>query len=412
MPADVDVITNPKIAPAPTTPAAGSGKTWSVSRGELERRWSLLREHLREQGLQALVVQGYEEKVGGYIRWLTDVPPGYPRFVVFHLDDHMTLVDHGPQGEVRLLDDKDPNRPGIGELVTNWALVGGHFTHGLGAESVAGVLKRRSYTRVGLVGPGAMPHGFVAGLTALMGDAVEFSDVTDFVDTAKADKSPEEIQMIRRVAETQDLVFDKLIEWIRPGVRDFEVNAFMDYQLQLLGADRGVYIAVSAPIGTPAPFGYRAVQGRTMNRGDHMNVLLESNGLGGVWTELGRMVAFGALPDAVHEAHQVCVEAQAYSASLSVPGADPAEIFANFNDFMVARGAAPEKRLYSHGQGYDTVERPLIRPDETMKLPAHVNLAIHPTFAKGSAFATLCDGFIVGDGGGFIHSTPKKPYEL
>ena len=55
----------------------------------------------------------------------------------------MTLIDHGAQGETRRLDDRDPNRPGIGELVTNWALFNAHYTHGLAAESVAQVLLDR-----------------------------------------------------------------------------------------------------------------------------------------------------------------------------------------------------------------------------------------------------------------------------
>jgi Xaa-Pro aminopeptidase len=154
------------------------------------------------------------------------------------------------------------------------------------------------------------------------------------------------------------------------------------------------------------------MQGRTMLHGDHMNVLLESNALGGCWTELGRMVSFGKLPAAMRAAHDVCVEAQAYSASLSIPGADPGEIFTRFNLFMVEHGSAPEKRLYSHSQGYDTVERPFIRSDEPMKLPLRANIAIHPTFSHGQVFATICDGFIVGADGGFLHRTPKQVFEL
>jgi len=35
---------------------------------------------------------------------------------------------------------------------------------------------------------------------------------------------------------------------------------------------------------------------------------------------------------------------------------------------MRSRGLPAELRLYAHGQGYDLVERPLIRADETMNL--------------------------------------------
>ena len=242
-------------------------RTWRISNAELDRRWTLVRNHLKAQGLQALIVQGYEEKIGGNVRWLTDMPPGYPRTIIFHADDLMTMIDHGPQGDVRRLDGRDPNRPGVGELITNWALYGGHFTSGLTANSVVSVLRQRGYTKVGLVNERALPHGFTAGIRDALADTVVFSDETDFFDLAKSCKSEEELTLIRATAAMQDKVFSKLLDWIEPGKRDLEINAFLDHELQLLGADRGVYIGVSAPIGQPAIFGYRALQGRTMQRG-------------------------------------------------------------------------------------------------------------------------------------------------
>lgn len=394
-------------------PVVTDARTWRISTAELERRWTLVRGHLEAQGLQALIVQGYEEKIGGPVRWLTDVSPGYPRTIVFHADGLMTMVDHGPQGVVRQLDGRDSTRPGVGELVTTWSLYGGHFTSGLNAEAVIGVLRRRGCTDVGWVNPRALPHGFTADVRQALDGAVRFTDETNFFDRAKALKSEEELALIRQTAAMQDQVFLKLLDWIEPGVRDFEINAFLDYQLQLMGADRGVYIAASAPIGRPAIFGYRALQGRTMQRGDHINVLLESNGPGGEWTELGRLIAFGRVSGETRAAHEVCVEAQAKMAALLVPGAEPAAIWESYNDLMVAAGSEPERRLHAHGQGCDAVERPFIRSDETMRLEAGMNIAVHPSFVAGATFATLCDNVAVAEHGAtFLHQTAKDIFEL
>ena len=51
---------------------------------------------------------------------------------------------------------------------------------------------------------------------------------------------------------------------------------------------------------------------------------------------------------------------------------------------MRGRGLPPELRLYAHGQGYDMVERPLIRDDETMPLEAGMCLAVHPGYETES----------------------------
>jgi Xaa-Pro aminopeptidase len=81
---------------------------------------------------------------------------------------------------------------------------------------------------------------------------------------------------------------------------------------------------------------------------------------------------------------------------------------------MRKRGLPPELRLYSHGQGYDMVERPLIRRDETMALAAGMNLAVHPGYETPEIFAVICDNYLIGaDGpGACLHRTEKKIFEL
>ena len=73
-------------------------------------------------------------------------------------------------------------------------------------------------------------------------------------------------------------------------------------------------------------------------------------------------------------------EAQVHTLRLLKPGASCAEVAAKHDDYMRARGLPAELRLYAHGQGYDLVERPLIRADETMVLEEHMNLAVHPGY--------------------------------
>ncbi len=40
------------------------------------------------------------------------------------------------------------------------------------------------------------------------------------------------------------------------------------------------------------------------------------------------------------------------------------EVYEAHNAFMRERGLGEERRLYSHSQGYDLVERPLVRHDD------------------------------------------------
>ena len=47
---------------------------------------------------------------------------------------------------------------------------------------------------------------------------------------------------------------------------------------------------------------------------------------------------------------------------------------------MKKHGFEPEIRLYAHSQGYDMVERPMIRADETMPIEENMNFAVHPGY--------------------------------
>jgi Xaa-Pro aminopeptidase len=107
-------------------------------------------------------------------------------------------------------------------------------------------------------------------------------------------------------------------------------------------------------------------------------------------------------------------EAQAHTLRLLKPGASCADIARSHDEYMRARGLPAELRLYCHGQGYDLVERPLVRADETMAIEEHMNLAVHPGYETPSIFAVICDNYCIeADGpGACLHQTPKQIFEI
>jgi Xaa-Pro aminopeptidase len=395
-------------------PEADARKLFPVSRAELERRWALVRAHMRGHGLGALVAQSTRDFHGGTIRWFTDVPAGNPRTVVFHVDEPMTVVDHGPAGRRRALSGHDPHHPGVAELITTAAFAPAHYTQTADAEAVLEVLRRRGYRKVGLVGGASTPHGFVAHLTARLAGVSEISDETDAIDALKAVKSAEEIAAIRAAARMQDAVFARVLEQVRPGMRDFEVTALARYAGELAGSEQGLFLASSAPLGTPAPFAARHGQGRTIRPGDHITLLIENNGFGGFYTELARTIVLGKAPPELRDAFAAAVAAQAHTVQRLTPGASCREIALAHDAFMGSRGLPLETRLYAHSQGYDLVERPLVRADETMRLAAGMNMAVHPTFATKSMFVVVCDNYLVEAHGpsACLHATEKKIFEI
>jgi Xaa-Pro aminopeptidase len=385
-----------------------------ISTQELERRWKLVRDHMKECGLDALVVQSERDFTGGYVKWFTDIPAYYPRTVVFHRSDLMSVVEHGAAGRQRSPRGSDSENPGVGEIITTSAFPSVSYTQNCDAEIVCDLFGRRGYGRVGLVGPAGMRHGFVSYVETKLRGKTEISDQTDFIDHAKAVKSVEEIALIRATAALQDAVFSKVLAHIKPGMRDMDVTALAQYEGQLLGSEQGIFLGMSARVGQPAFFAQRHFQGRTIRAGDHMSLLIENNGRGGFYTELSRTIVLGKASQELIDGFEIVRKAQQHTLRKLKPGASCREISLAHNEFMKQNGAPPESRVYAHSQGYDLVERPLVRSDETMNLESGMNMVVHPAYATEAMFSHICDNYLITENGASecLHQTAKKIFEL
>ena len=400
-----------------TSPVEGARILDRVSRGELERRWRKIRDAMGKQGLDALVVQSANDWLGGAVKYFTDFPAnnGYPRSVIFPAEGLMSVVEVGPFDGRKELDGDDPIHLGVGEILYSPSFLSVAYTHRYDAEIIDRVLARAGHQRIGLVGAGGLPHDFVGTIEAsIRARGGETIDATELVDAVKAIKSDEEMAFIRRAAELQDAVFASVIETIRPGLRDIDVTAAAFAEGQRRGSEQGILLGASARLGWPSIFAGRHMQGRTLSRGDHLSLLIEINGPGGFYAEIARTIVLGRASSELIEAFAQAREAQEATLRLMTPGASCREIAEAHDRHMRSRGLPIELRLYAHGQGYDMVERPLIRRDETMTLQQGMCLAVHPGFETPSLFAVICDNYLIGeDGPGeCLHKTEKRVFEL
>src|SRR6202795_1802256 len=268
------------------TADANNRKVSVISMRELEWRWKLVRDHLKERGIDALIAQNARDFTGGYVKWFTDSPAYYPRTVIFHVSDLVTVVEHGAAGRRRNLDGNDPENPGVGEIITTSAFPSIDYTQTYDAEAVCDELTRREYRKIAMVAASAMAHGFVSYVEERLSGKVAISDETEFIDRVKAVKSAEEIALIKKTAEMQDIVFSKVLSRIKPGMPDAEVAALAQHEGQLLGSEQGIFLGMSAKLGVPAFFAQRHFQGHTLSRQDHISLLIENNGVGGFYTEI------------------------------------------------------------------------------------------------------------------------------
>ena len=390
-----------------------------ISDQELERRWKAVRAAMEAEGVDFLIMQNTNQFLGGYVKWFTDIPAfnGYPTTVMFPKDDNMTVINIGPgmdpQSLLTDLSSKDWAYRGVKNRLTAPYFPTLHYSKTYDAELIVELLKPEKDCTVGFVAMGHIPAPFYDFIRTNL-SAAEFMDATDLVDNIKAVKSDEEIELIRKTAEVQDIAMEKAFQAVKPGKKDFEIMALVQHTVQTLGSEQQLIMAGSAPMGTPCPMLKRHFMNREMREGDQFTLMIEVNGPGGQYAELGRTCVLGKASEELLEATEIAKEAQQITLNLLKPGADPKDLLAANNDFLRSKGFPAETRLYAHGQGYDLVERPAIRDDEPMKLRKDMNITIHPIVATKTVFAWVCDNYLIsGNGPGeCLHKTAKKVFEL
>lgn len=380
-----------------------------ISKNELEKRWKTVRKAISKEGIDCLVMQNTNQCLGGYVRYFTDIPAAtYGLSVIFPLDDEMTIISHGGQPPLPLKPPELP--PGVKERIVLPYIQTLNFTNTMDAKAAVKTLKKQKVKSVGFVGKALLSAIFYEYIKENLPE-VDMRDATDLVDEIKALKSEEEIRLIKKTIKLQDKVWIDTLPLVHPGVREYEITSEMRRQVINLGGVEGPIMIGSAPAGTPARQLPINSQYRTLKNGDQICIMIEVNGPGGFYGEIGRTVCIGNAPKSLLSVWRDAVEAQDRTAELMKPGANPRELIDIHNKLLARMGYPPEGRLYSHGQGYDMVERPGVRPEETMSIKAGMNMVIHPVTLTKEAYAFCCDNFLVTDSSTKrLHKTPREVF--
>jgi Xaa-Pro aminopeptidase len=384
---------------------------------ELERRWALIRKAMEERSVDVLLAQANNDFMGGYVRYLTDLPAtnGYWVTVIFPRDEPMTIIGQGAFGlDQKLPAGGDGVRRGVGRLMGVPSYVSAHYTARYDADLAAKALDKSAGASIGLLGTSAISFALVDELKKGVLSKAKVFDASDLVDPIKAVKSEDELTFVRRTALAQDAAMEAAFKTIAPGMTELQVAAVAEHAGHDFGSEQGLFLTFSAPAGSPGQIVNRHQQGRVLKAGDQFSLLVENNGPGGFYCELGRTAVLGRATDEMREQQSFVLEAQEFCTRLLRPGANPAVIWEQYNRFMREHGKPEEKRVHFHGQGYDMVERPLIRFDETLPIAANMYFALHPAFSTERTYSWACDNYLLTADGRVerLHRSPRELVEL
>jgi Xaa-Pro aminopeptidase len=380
----------------------------SISQKELQRRWGAVREAMKDAQLDFLIMQNFTDFLGGYVKWFTDMSArhNYQFTLIFPRDDDMITIKHGARRTI------ESGPYGIKKQIGVPGLPSLGFSSTFDAEAVVSELAKYRDAHIGLVGLGSITANFYNYITKHL-DTVKFTDATDLVDKIKAIKSDEEIHHIRNTCAMQDATFAYAMTVVKPGRRSFEIYADIMHQCMQTGSEQINLAVGSAPAGTATKGTQINNGGRIIQDGDQVSFLIESNGPSGLFAEIMRTVCLGKVPTELQHQYEVAQRAQRITLELLTPGADPMTIWNANNDFLRSEGFPEEKRLLSHGMGYDMVERPSVQIGETMKIQAGMNIAAHATVNSERAVGAVCENYLITEKGNVcLHKTQQKIFVI
>lgn len=283
----------------------------------------------------------------------------------------------------------------------------------LWAEEIGQLIRKYEYKRIGLVGPSIIPMSFTEYFRKYMPE-LELVDATALVDNRRQCKSPYE----RKTAGQCVQIIDELMAAAPSVMRTGQNLREIGRKLRALadGYDcMDLNIMLGRHPSMPMFSEWIFTDEEIVNAGDCIELMIEVSGPTGVWGEAARVFSMGKPGEEIVKTAELAFKMQDYLAKQMIPGADPGIIFENYGKELNKNGFPAEKRFCCHGQGYDVVEMPFVRPENHIPLKKDAFIAIHPSIydPARSTGCFECDNFLITDSGAKrLNITPRTVIEV
>ena len=371
---------------------------------EMERRWKVTLEAMKKEGIDCLFFGGYDRWCSGVSKYLTDlIIWNYPHYFLL-AENGISAFGHSGWGD-----------PGIQpyaayrnfiENVGIPALPTTCYGTEWYPQEVAKIIKKYGYKKVGFPSFSIVPAPYYNYLTKNLPD-VEFVDFTNQMDHIKAVKSPYEIGVWEKCVKLHDDLMACAPTILRVGRTEREVSRmFRSIADEMFSAELNLLTGAHAVRPRISPYFYQNV---TIKPNDYFMLLIEVSGPSGAWAELGRNFKMGDPPsELMMKANADQIEIQDKTAAMMKPGVKASDVAIAINKMLVEKGYEPERRICSHGQGYDIVDRPIFVAEETMVLEENMFIAHHPNTANNDCVGYNCDNYLITkDGAKILSKTPR-----
>jgi Xaa-Pro aminopeptidase len=205
----------------------------------------------------------------------------------------------------------------------------------------------------------------------------ELIPVKELPETIGVIKDAGEIDKIRQAVAISDAVYEEVLPLIKPGLREVELAAEIEYRMRLQGSERLAFDAIvvsgersALPHGQPGDKKIQAGDLVTMDYGARV---------GGYCSDFTRTVVVGTPTDQQRHIHQITLRAQQAAEEAAAAGKTGQEVDAVARDIIAQAGYGEYfGHGLGHGLGLEVHEAPKLSPKSQVTLQTGMVTTVEP----------------------------------
>ena len=284
-----------------------------------------------------------------------------------------------------------------------------HVAKGLLILAAASTLKRKHSRRIGFE-PGWMNVEQYGRLKKALPREARLVAISGLIENQRAVKSAAELAWIRRSVIANSEAFARTLKRVRPGLRELEIAAELEFQMKALGCEKPAFdTIVAAGERTALPHAHPSAYQFHNNE-----LLLIDMGatLEGYTSDMTRMAYSGTPPKRMRDLYQAVLEAQLAGLDAVRPGIAVNKVDSAARDVLKAHKLDKEfVHSTGHGLGLEIHETPKIGKKEKTKLRAGMVITIEPgAYLQGFGGVRIEDTVLVTENGCEILTPTSKEF--
>ena len=176
-------------------------------------------------------------------------------------------------------------------------------------------------------------------------DGVEFKSLE--LDELRQVKDAAEISLIRRACEIADAAFTKILDVIKPDVREIEVAAELEYFMRRFGSEHAAFDTIVAS-GVRGSLPHGVATDKKICAGELVTMDFGAT-FGGYCSDITRTVAVGKISSELKKIYDVVADAQAYGLEIITAGKSGKDIDAAVRERLTNSDYG---KFFVHGLGH------------------------------------------------------------